>query len=416
MSDEPGKGQHSSLRGVASGSGWPWVMAVTGMLVLLVSNGLTATALSVYDESLLNEFGWSRGELKFRDLVTFWLVAVIAPFAGVFIDRLGPRRMLAIGCVLIAIGYVLYSRLDSLAMLYAIHVILALGLLGASTMTCVILISGWFYSQRGLAIGIALVGTSLGSIILSPVNALMIERFGWRQAFLIEAALPIVLLVFILLVVRNSPRDVGTVAHGLDQSAGRDLRLEGLSLKEAMRTRSFWAIGLSGMMIYYSILALYNHLFLYLRGLGFEPLKAGFALSLLGLLGLTGKLINGALADRIDRHKVFLACQAVMLVGVALLASQRADLVLVSIAVIGLGWGGLFTLYNMLAVSNFGLKSAGKIGGVISLMESLGGGLGIWLTGVLYDRSDSYEQAFLLILGLVFAGLLLGTQIRSEMK
>jgi len=53
---------------------------------------------------------------------------------------------------------------------------------------------------------------------------------------------------------------------------------------------------------------------------------------------------------------------------------------------------------------------------VISLMESLGGGLGIWLTGVLYDRSDSYEQAFLLILGLVFAGLLLGTQIRSEMK
>ena len=183
-----------------------------------------------------------------------------------------------------------------------------------------------------------------------------------------------------------------------------------------MRTRTFWAIGLSGMMIYYSILALYNHLFLYLRGLGFEPLKAGFALSLLGLLGLTGKLINGALADRIDRHKVFLACQAIMLVGVALLASQRANLVLVAIAVIGLGWGGLFTLYNMLAVSNFGLRSAGKIGGVISLMESLGGGLGIWLTGVLYDRSDSYQQAFLLILGLVFAGLLLGTQIRSEVR
>ena len=75
----------------------PWVMAVTGMLVLLVSNGLTATALSVYDESLLNEFGWSRGELKFRDLVTFWLIGLIAPFAGALIDRLGPRRMLAFG-------------------------------------------------------------------------------------------------------------------------------------------------------------------------------------------------------------------------------------------------------------------------------------------------------------------------------
>ena len=394
----------------------PWLMAGTGMLVLLVSNGLTATALSVYDESLLNEFGWSRGELKFRDLVTFWLVALIAPFAGVFIDRLGPRRMLTIGCVLLTLGYVLYSRLDSLAMLYAIHVILALGLLGASTMTCVILISNWFYAQRGLAIGIALVGTSLGSIILSPVNALMIEHFGWRQAFLIEAALPMVLLAVILMVVRNSPRDVGRVAHGLDLSAGRDLRLEGLSLAEAVRTKTFWAIGLSGMLIYYSILALYNHLFLYLRGLGFAPVNAGFALSLLGLLGLTGKLVNGALADRIDRHKVFLGCQVIMLVGVALLATQGKEMVLVAIATIGLGWGGLFTLYNMLAVNNFGLRSAGKIGGIISLMESLGGGLGIWLTGVLYDRHQSYEQAFMLILALVFAGLLLGTQIRSEVK
>lgn len=395
---------------------FPWLMAVTGMLVLLVSNGLTATALSVYDESLLNEFGWTRGELKFRDLVTFWLVALIAPFAGMFIDKLGPRRMLAFGCVMISIGYVLYSRLDSLGMLYAIHVILALGLLGASTMTCVILISSWFYKQRGLAIGIALVGTSLGSILLSPANALLIERVGWRQAFQIEAAIPIALMVFVLLVVRNSPRDIGAVAHGLDTSEGRDLRLEGLTLQEAMRTRTFWAIGLSGMMIYYSILALYNHLFLHLRGLGFEPLNAGFALSLLGLVGLTGKLINGALADRIDRHKVFLACLVIMFVGVAGLATLRKDLVLPAIAVVGLGWGGLFTLYNMLAVNNFGLRSAGKIGGVISLMESLGGGLGIWLTGVLYDRTDSYQQAFLLILGLVFTGLLLGTQIRSEVR
>ena len=122
--------------------------------------------------------------------------------------------MLAFGCVMISIGYVLYSRLDSLGMLYAIHVILALGLLGASTMTCVILISSWFYKQRGLAIGIALVGTSLGSILLSPVNALLIERIGWRQAFQIEAAIPIALMVFVLLVVRNSPREIGAVAAG----------------------------------------------------------------------------------------------------------------------------------------------------------------------------------------------------------
>jgi MFS family permease len=394
---------------------FPWVMAFVSMLVLLVSNGLTATALSVYDESLLKEFGWSRGELKFRDLVTFWVVAAIAPFAGMIIDRLGVKRMLMLGCVLLSIGYLLYSRLNSLPMLYAIHLLMALGLLGASTMCCVILISSWFYRQRGLAIGIALVGTSLGGMLLSPFNVWLIERFGWRHAFMLEAALPIVLFTVIALVVRNTPKDVGGSALGVAEQ-GRDLRTEGLSFQEAVRTRTFWAIGLSGMLIYYSILSLYNHLFLHMRDLGFEPKAAGFSLALLSLLGLTGKLVNGALADRIDRHKVFLVCLLIMLVGVAGLASLRKDWVLPSIAIIGLGWGGLFTLYNMLSVSNFGLKAAGKIGGVISLMESMGGGLGIFLTGVLFDRYGSYKVAFMVILSLVAVGLLLGTQVRSEVR
>jgi MFS family permease len=385
------------------------------MVVLLVSNGLTATALSVYDEALLKEFGWSRGELKFRDLVTFWVVAATVPFAGVLIDKVGAKRMLMFGCVLLSIGYVLYSRLTSLPMLYAIHVVLALGLLGASTMVCVILISSWFHTRRGLAIGIALVGTSLGGILLPPINVRLIESVGWRQAFLIEAALPIVLLVLVLVIVRNTPKDVGAVALGVRDS-NRDLRAEGLTFAEAVRTRTFWAIGLSGMMIYYSILALYNHLFLHMRDLGFPPTSAAWALSVLGMVGLVAKLVNGYLADRMDRHKVFLACLAIMLVGVAGLATLNPDIVVPSIAVVGLGWGGLFTLYNMLAVNNFGLKAAGKIGGVISLMESAGGGLGIFLTGVLYDRFDSYRVAFTVILALVAVGLLLGTQIRSEVK
>jgi MFS family permease len=259
------------------------------MLVLLVSNGLTATALSVYDEKILQEFGWSRGQLKFRDLISFWLIALLAPMGGALIDRLGPRRMITIGFTLLSVGYVLYSRLDSLGMLYAIHVVLALGLLFASTMTCVILISNWFYTQRGMALGIALVGTSLGGIVLSPLNAALIEHFGWRRTFLMEAALPIVMMVVVLLVVRNSPRDVGATAVGVDASARRDLRLEGLTLQEALRTRTFWAIGLSGMLTYYSILALYSHLFLHMRGLGYAPVNAGAAISLLALLALTGK-------------------------------------------------------------------------------------------------------------------------------
>lgn len=262
---------------------FPWFLAVVCTAVLLVSNGLTATALSVYDESILREFGWSRGELKFRDLIGFWLIAAFAPVGG---------------------------------------------LLCASTLTCIIQISNWFDARRGLAIGIALVGTSLGSIVLSPVNAVLIGRYGWRQTFLIEAALPLVLMALVLLVVKNSPREVGTTAVGVDTGSGRDLRLEGLTLREALGTRTFWAIGISGMLTYYSILALYSHLFLHLRGLGFDPVEAGFALSLLGLCALSGKLLNGALADRFDRRLVFVGSLLVMPAGLAGLVTLRLDVLL----------------------------------------------------------------------------------------
>jgi cyanate permease len=85
------------------------------------------------------------------------------------------------------------------------------------------------------------------------------------------------------------------------------------------------------------------------------------------------------------------------------------------VTLIGLGWGGLFTLYNMLTVSNFGLKAIGKINGTVSSMESFGGGLGIWLTGRLYDSYGSYQVPFLVLLGCVVTGLFIATIIRSEL-
>ena len=85
-----------------------------------------------------------------------------------------------------------------------------------------------------------------------------------------------------------------------------------------------------------------------------------------------------------------------------------------SAIVIALGWGGLFTLYNMLAVNNFGLREIGRINGAISLMESVGVGLGSWVTGVLFDIYGSYQIAFIMLACCLFVSLVVGTQIKSE--
>lgn len=393
----------------------PWTIAFIGLFILMISNGLTATAISVFDESLIGEFGWSRGELKFRDFLNFAVVALFAPLVGLLLDRFGARRLLMFGCVVLSGAYFAYSRLESLAQMYAIHVAFAAALLTAGTMVVIVLVSSWFVEKRGMAIGIALVGTSAGSFLLPPLNAELIARVGWRQTFALEALFPLVVLVVVATLVRNSPAAYGRSAVGVT-GGGRDPLTSGLDFGQAVRTRSFWAIGLSGFLIYYSILALFNHLFLHMRDLGYEPRVAASALAVLSLVAMISKFSSGWLADRLDRHKVFMGCLVIMLAGVACLATLRGGAwVWSAVVLIAMGWGGLFTLYNMLTVNNFGLKAIGKINGTVSSMESFGGGLGIWLTGRFFDTYGSYQVPFLILLGCVALGLVIGTQIRSEL-
>jgi sugar phosphate permease len=293
-------------------------------------------------------------------------------------------------------------------------VLFAFALSTAGSMTVIFLVSSWFVKHRGLAIGIALIGTSLGSAIFPLVNPPLIEAFGWRQAFLYNAAMPIVLLVLVALAIKGTPAQAGYRALG-QSAAVADLKQHGLTYREALRTRTFWAIAVSGFLAYYAIFSFVQHFVLHLNK-GFEmPLaEAGKMMFLFSLVAMTAKFAIGWLADHIDRHKVFTACQFIMLAGMIGLASMQREWVVAAAVVIGLGWGGLFTLYNMLAVNNFGLREIGRINGTISMLESIGVGLGSWLTGLLFDRYGSYQVPFTVLAVAITIALLVGTQIKSE--
>lgn len=392
---------------------YPWLIAAFGPLIIFVSNGLTTTAITVFDAEILKEFGFSRGDFKLRDAISYWGVALLVPFTGMLVDRVGPKRMIMFGMALLATGYWWYARVGSLQEMYLIHGLFAIALACAGTPPVILLVSSWFRQHRGLVIGLAVTGTSFGTIVLSPLNTWLIQNFGWRNGFLYESAIPVALLLLVALFVRNTPGEVGRTAVGQEQGTPEP-RAEGLSFAEAIRTRTFWAIGVSGMLLYYTTLAFVSHLFLHMRDFGFPPSAAGGALAVFGMVALVAKFSLGWVADRIDRHKVFFACLGVALVGVALLATMAKPLIWVAIVVFGVGWGGLFTLYNMLVVNNLGLRNAGTINGSISFLESLGGGLGIWLTGVLYDRYGSYEVAFRVLVVLVVLGIAAAAGVRDE--
>lgn len=145
-------------------------MVGLALTALLVTNGLTIGGLTVFDEVLLKEFGWSRGILKFRDLLMFGGAGLLGPLAGALADRFGVRPLMLFGSALMAGGFVLYSRIQSAAEMYGIHLIFAACLASCSLPINVLLVSRWFVAKRGTAIGLTLIGTSLSGILMPPLN------------------------------------------------------------------------------------------------------------------------------------------------------------------------------------------------------------------------------------------------------
>jgi len=396
---------------------YPWLMAVMGMCVLLVTNGLILTGLTAFDESLLGELGWNRSELKLRDLITLVLTGWMAPFMGVLIDRIGPRRLILGGLGLLAVLYLAYAHVQSLMYLYLIHVGFAAVLVAAGLNVAVIYVSQWFITQRGTAIGIALVGTSLGGMVFPRLGAQLLQGMEWRTAFMWEALVPLVLLAIAFVLVR-SPRPGGIAPWGADAATGDTaagaVDVPDMGYAQALRTRTFWALAFVAMTTFFSIMSVSANLFLHMRDMAFTPLQAGNALSVMFGLSMLGKFLFGLLADMFATKRVFLLNLAVMAAGALLLATMRVDVIWYALILFGMGWGGLYTMIQLLAVNAFGLGAAGKILGTITLLDATTAGIGIWMAAKIFDLTHSYQPAFILNFALIVLAIVAASLIRKE--
>jgi len=397
----------------------PWLIAAIGCIVLVVSNGMAVNGLSVFDESLLKEFGWSRGELKFGGMITFGVGSLLAPFGGIIVDRIGVKKCMLVGWLILILAYLGYGQIGSLTHLYLVHALLGIVLVFCGLNSAIIMVSSWFITKRGVAVGITLVGTSLGGVLFPQYGTAMIEAYGWRQAFQWAAIFPLIMFFVVLFIVQNKPESNNeSTVDKTEQEENNPTGMndDSLTYIEAIKTRAFWALSIVAMTTFYTVLGVQANLFLYLRDLEMSASTATNAISVFFVCAMIGKLVFGYLADYIHFRKVFTSNIVVMLIGSVCLALMNDSLIWVAIILFGLGWGGVYTTLQLSAVNCFGLKSAGKILGTIAVLDCLGGGLGIWLTGLFYSKHGDYQFAFIVFCVLVTIALLLVSFIRKPEK
>jgi cyanate permease len=280
------------------------------------------------------------------------------------------------------------------------------------------MVSAWFVTHRGTAVGLVLVGTSIGGVLFPPLITALIAQFGWRETFQLMALAPMLVLLVAMFLAR-SPQQLGVRALGAG-SVASDARAHGdafdLTLGQALRTSSFWALTLVAGLSFYCLLGVISSLRLHLMDLGADPAAASRGFAWMMSMSLAGKFLFGFLADRIDQRMVLLINLVVMFVGACLLAGIDASLTLLATTLFGLGWGGLFTLIQLLAINNFGLTHAGKILGVIALIDASAGGLGAWLTNQLFAREQSYALSYQLMVGLMGVAFVAAFAVRRPRR
>lgn len=389
----------------------PWWIAVFAMLAMMVSNGLIITGLSVYDVQFIEHFDWSMSQIKLRDMITLLVTGLAAPFAGGIIDRWGVKRSMLSGWVVLSMCYYSYSQLVSLSQMYWIHAIFGFVLVVCGLNASVILVSNWFVKYRGTAIGLALVGTSLGGALFPQFSTNMMAQVGWSQTLFYVGMFPVAMLILTLLFVSDAP--VGESPY-LEDQADTPVATTGIAYQDAIKTVDFWALAIIAMATFYTVLGAQAHVFKYMRDAGFDAQISTNAISLFFTCALIGKFGFGALSDALDQRKVFVGNLLVMLVGALTLAQMNVTYVWVAMVLFGLGWGGVYTLLQLTVMNRFGIKDAGKILGTITVLDALGGGLGIYLTGVMYDRLGSYSLPFAIFCGLIALALLALSQVRVK--
>ena len=400
----------SSASSATSASTGRWVIVACSFLVLFISQGMTLGGLQVFDAKLLEHLAAEAGEpislgaFKGGLSIMFATAGFLGMLAGWLCDRIGAQKLILAGLALLALGYFQYSSVNSLTDIYIISALFGLVLVLCGLMINVYLVSSWFTKKRGLAIGLVLAGTSLGNAAFPKLNNWLMSFGTWQEVFNWVAWIPVVALPLLFFFLKDSP----SVSAASEEAEGHSRELptrNGYTLKEALLSRNFWIVAGISMCTFYSILAMSGHTFLFFRGEGYADTVAAWAVSIVFLGGLIGKIGSGYLAERLGRKRVLISGLLMMLSGILIMLfsmqSGTRILLWVGLTLFGFGWGGIYTLIQVLAADLFGMLALGKILGAINILDTFGGAAGPIVTGIMVDKTQSYLQPFLVIIVLL---------------
>ena len=403
--------------------GW-WIVITSAILLTLMS--LTVfQGLGTVLVSLERQYGWSRTALSGAFSLARVEGAILGPIEGVLVDRVGTRRMVLIGFILMGLGFVWLSQVDTLWEFYAAFMTISLGSGLGGWLAIVAMVNNWFEKRRSFAMSIAMSGIHLGGLLV-PIFALSIENYEFSATTI---GVGIILLIVVgpaTWIIRSKPEDMGLAPDGVSivKESGELLGTSDPSedesdftVMQALKTPAFWILTVTQISSSVSIVTLALHLVPKLTDMGMSLSSAGTVVLVYTVVALPAQSIAGYLAERLPKILMISFFLFLQGAGIALIALFDNVIMAYLFAFLyGIGFGGRTPLITAIRGDYFGRKAFATIMGVSQFPMNLAMIVAPLFAGYMFDTTGTYIVPFMTFSVLCIFGSALILFVRKPKK
>lgn len=386
-----------------------WIV-VAGFFTQFVAVGMANYVVGAFLIPMTEEFAWTRAEFTASRSIGQLVFAITGFLIGAQIDRFGGRPFIIAGSLVLALSMVSLGSISSLEQwLFINGLLLTTGSAMIGNLSVNVTLGKWFVEKRGKAVALAGMGISLAGIVLPPVATLLVDNFGWRQSWRMLGAISLLMTLPTAFAVRRRPEDYGQhpdghsnedIAAGRGVAARRDYE-NSMTRAQAMRTVSFYLLVLAFGLFQISITVMLTQTIPLMTDAGYSRLVASSMISLASVPAFLSKPFWGIMIDRYDPKK--LAGLGAAITGTSIIfivwsIGQQFDVwVYAAFLLMGIGWGGLLPLQEVIWASVFGRRYLGSVRSTAMPFTFGMSALGPILVASYYDLAGSYDLSLLVI-------------------